>query len=886
MSILFSRKDEEDPNSKGPLPWVVLLLLRIILPSGDREFFMGDMGEAPRRSWLRELLGALSLRFSSSPPPRHSRSSKGDGPMQDFLFDLKHGLRLLARSPGFTAVALITMALGIGANTAMFSIVNGVVLSPLPYPDADRILLLRENNLSRGWSSFSMSPLNFWDWEEQNRSLELMAAYQRSSAIYTGGDRPESLEVYRVTEEFLEILGGEPFVGRGLNADDVQVDSEDVVLLTHPFWERAFAGDSEVLGRTMLLDGRSHTIIGVLPEEFRGFSRSGTDLVLPLKPQPYWYTNRGNHFLVGIGRLREGVTVQQAQAEFSSIAAALEAEYPETNNGWGAQVVGLREILLGDTGSQLFILFACVGLVLLIACANLANMTLARATGRIRELAVRTAVGAGRSRVIRQLLAESLLLAVLGGALGMGLAHLILDAFQGGWPTLLPRMQEIQMDTPILLFSLGLALLSGILFGLAPGLTIARSNLHEALRQGGRTLAGDRSRRWLKSGLVVAEVSLAMVLLVGTGLLVRSFAALQDEDPGFQTHQRLIFSSPVARASYPSGDALRTFSERAVEALEAIPETEAVALSSLIPLEGSDQIWGFWKEENALPDVREDGSALFYRVTPGYFEAMGIPLLSGRDISPDDQEGTRPVVIISQAMAQEHFAGKDPLGRAIRFGNDGDEESVEIIGVAGEVHHYSLTSGDMPQIYVPFAQRPTGEINFVIKAAVPPMTLAEGVRETMRTVDPNLPVTGLQAAGALISESVSLPRFRTVLMTAFGLTALLLAVVGLYGVMAYSVTQRRKEIGVRMALGADQSSVLGMVLREGLPLVVAGMVLGLGGAFSLSRLLGSMLFGVGTQDPMVFTSVPLILVSVALGAMLIPARKASRVDPVQTLGEE
>lgn len=805
---------------------------------------------------------------------------------RELAYDLRHGLRLAVRSPGFTAVALVTMALGIGANTSMFSIVNGVILTPLPYPEADRIVLLTESVPARGWQTFSVAPLNYWDWEEQNRSMELMAAYRNNSLTYTGGDQPQTVAATQATEDYLTILGGQPVLGRGITEEDLDPDAEAVVLLTHGFWLRAFGRDRDVLGRTMTLDGTVHTIVGVLPDGWRRPSRTQPEVILPLRPQPFWFTNRSSHFLYALARMRPEVSLEQARSDITAIAAALEAEYPESNAGWSATVRGLEDALLGSARGQLLIFMASVGLVLLIACANLANMTLARATGRARELAIRTAVGAGRGRVLRQLLAESVLLAVAGGALGVASSYLALEAFVAGWPTMLPRMEEIRIDGMVLAFSLALALASGVVFGLMPALNVAGPNIADSLRHGGRGLAGDRSRRWMRTGLVVAEVGLAVVLLVGTGLLVRSFSALQGEDPGFVKEGRLVLSTPLPRAKYNSPEAVFPFLDGALRHLRALPGAESVALTSLIPLEGSDQVWGYWLEENAVPGAQEDGNALFYRVSPGYFETMGIPLVAGRDLATDDRLGSAQVVVVSQSMAERDFPGENPLGRIIKFGRDADDLPVEIIGVVGDIQHYSLGRSSIPQLYVPFAQRPTGNVNFVVKSSVDPGTLVSGVREAIVAVDPDQPIMGMMPADVLIADSISMPRFRTLLMTTFGLAALLLAVVGLYGVMAYTVSQRTKEIGVRMALGASRGSVLGLVFRDGAPLVGLGLAIGLAGAFALSRILESMLFGVGARDLAVFAGVPAVLAVVALTAMLVPARRAARVDPVRTLGEE
>jgi putative ABC transport system permease protein len=806
--------------------------------------------------------------------------------LQELTRDVRFGLRMLARSPGFTMVALITMALGIGATTAIFSVVNGVLLKPMPYPEAERIVYLAENNLSRGWPTFALSPLNFSDWQEQNRSLELMATYQSRSVTYTGGERPRRLAAYEVSEEYLQVLGGGPVVGRGFAEEDMGPNREGVVLLDHGFWQESFGGDPEVLGRSMVLDGEPYTIIGVLPAGWRHpFSRSGTDVLLPLRPEPWWGNYRQVHFLRGIARMKPDVTVEQAQADLSAVAAALEAEYPGTNTGWGALVRPLDDVLLAPVRPQLLILLASVGLVLLIACVNVAQMTLARGSGRSQEMAIRTALGAGRARVIRQLLAESLLLASFGGALGVLLASASLKGLFIGWPQILPRMQEVGVDGTVLLFTAGLSLASGLLFGLFPALSVAGSNLGEALRRSGRSVSADPSLRRLRGGLVVVEVSLAVVLLVGSGLLVRSFLALQGENPGFEADGRLALSTPLPGSKYGTGEEARAYGEATLERLAAIPGVESVAITSLIPVSGQDNIWTLEIEGRPWSSPDDAVSTLFYRVSAGYFQTMGIPLSMGREFTPDDREGSVLVAVVSESFAQTHFPEKSPLGKRIRSGG-GDGPFMEIVGVAGDVQHYRVGEISMPQVYVPFAQRPLNEVNFVIKASVPPLSLVGAIRTEIQAVDPNMPLEGVQTLEEIIAEDISTPRFRTTLLSCFGLTALLLALVGLYGVISYTVAQRSWEMAMRMALGAQQSSILRLVFRDGVPLVATGVVVGLGGALALTRVLESMLFGVSVNDPVVFAAVPSLLVAVAAVAMLIPALRATRVDPVRVLSPE
>ena len=868
-------------------------LVSLCVPRDEREFLLGDLEESASRgrgdpdrlrrhhSSLREAAGVFQLVIGPHRKARRSsRRHRGDNMLQELVRDIRLGLRMMARSPGFTAVAVFTMALGIGANTAMFSVVNGVLLKPLPYPHAERIVYLMENNLSRGWTSFTIAPDNFRDWREQNRSMDLMAAYLPRTVTYTGGDEPRRLAVLQVSEEYLEILGGAPVLGRGFAAEDMDANREAVVLLSGGFWREAFGGDPGVLGRSVLFDGVPHTVIGVLPEGWGGPSTRGSvELLLPLRPQSWW--GRGNHFLRSIARMRPGVTLDQARADFSAVTATLEAAYPETNTGWGASLWALDDALLGDARPQLLMLLVSVGLVLLIACANVAQMTLARGSTRGHEMAVRTALGAGRGRVVRQLLAESLVLSVVGGAVGVFLAVACLKGLLLGWPEILPRMGEIELNGTVLAFTAGLSLAAGLLFGLFPALSLAGSNVGEALRRSGWSVTGDASRRRLRAGLVVVEVSLAVILLVGSGLLIRSLVALRGENPGFETRGRLTLYTALPAADYPTAAEQRAYGDATLERIGSLPGVESAAITTLVPVGGRDEIWGLELEGRPARGPEDAISALLYRVSPGYFEMMGIAVRAGREFTRDDRDGTTLVAVVSESFAQTHFPEESPLGKRIRFG-----DLVEIVGVAGNVQHYQLGQTSLPQVYLPFAQWPDEDLNFVVKATVPPLSLVSAIRVEIRAVDPNMPLEGVRTLDQIVAADMSAPRFRTMLLSSFGLTALLLAVVGLYGVMSYTVARRSREIGMRMALGAERSAILMLVFRDGLPLVMAGVVVGLGGALAVTRVLRSMLFGVGAGDPAVFAAVPLLLLAVSAVAMLIPAVRATRVNPVKALTAE
>jgi putative ABC transport system permease protein len=870
-------------------------MLTLLLPPAEREFVIGDLEEtfsarldsgarvgSARRWYWRATFQALR-EVGGLQRDRRLEKRRGDGMMKNLLRDARYAVRLLLSKPGVTAVAIITLALGIGANTAIFTVTHALLLKPLPYPHADRLVLLNENNLSRGWTSFTLSPANFLDWKGQARSFEAIAAWGGRAFNYTGGTAPERLRGLSGTEGFLDMAGTGAELGRGFRPDEFAPGKDQVVIISYGFWQRTFGGNRDVLNTSITLSGRPYTIVGVMKPNYR-FGGRDTDVFTPRSFDAEEAQGRGGHYLNVIARLKEGVSIEQARTELSGIASRLEQQYPATNKGWGAVVQSLHEAAVGNVRPMLLVLLGAVGLVLLVACANLANMHLARATVRAREMAIRTAIGAGRGRIVQQLLTESLVLAVVGGGLGLLVAYWSTSSLVAAYPTLLPRSSDIQLDSTVLAFTAGLSILTAILFGLAPAISAARTNLIESLKENVR--GSGPGRRWLRSALVVSEVALAIVLLVGAGLLLRSFQKLSHVEPGFATDQRLRVTMVLPMPKYADDGRLVDFYDRAMARLRALPGVESAALTSTVPISGSDEIYSINFEGRPPFPPGQGVSALYYLVDPGYFETLGIPVVKGRVFTNEDRAGTPRVAVINDVFVRLHFPNEDPIGKRIRMGRNSDIVR-EIVGIVGNVKHYGLTDKDQAQMYEPFAQMPSPAMNFVLKTALDPAALTASVRHEIKTVDPEQPVSATMPLAQMVADSTALPRIQSILLGVFAGIALVLAAVGLYGVMAYSVSQRTQEIGIRMALGAHRQSVLGMVLRQAFLLTFAGLLVGLAGAIVLGRVLTTtlepLLFQVEPVDLTTLVTVPLVLVVVALVAAWIPARRATQVDPIQAL---
>jgi putative ABC transport system permease protein len=795
--------------------------------------------------------------------------------------DVRYAVRLLSRTPGFAAVLILTLAVGIGANSMMFTLVNAVLLRPLPYPHPEQLVLLRDFNHEKGFESFSVAPGNFLDWRAQNHSFSGIAAFGPANFNYTGGPFPERISGRQVTAGFLDVLGVQPLLGRGFQARDFERGQDHVVLLSYGLWQKILQGDPQALGRSIKLNDEPYTVIGVMPAGLRFISQEN-DIWAPWAFPPDWKDVRGAHFLSVLARINPNVSIEQARAEMAAIGQQLAAQYPDQNRGWGVRTDSLYEQVVGDVRPALLLLLAAVGALLLIACSNVANMLLARTVERRREIAVRASLGAGKWRLVRQVLAESLLLSLAGGALGLLLAFAGTRALLALAPQVLPRAYAIHLDPWVLSFTFGIAVLTGIVFGLAPVFTVIRQDLQETLREGGR---GGVARQGLRGALVSAEVALALVLLVGAGLLLGSFARLETVAPGFHTEHALAFDLRLPRARYPDPAHQTAFYQTLMERLRALPGVESAAAVTTLPLSGRDESYTF-EVENKPNEPGEEPSAMYYDVTPGYFRAMGIPVLSGRDFSAADAPETPRVCIINDVFAREYLPGLDPVGRHVFLGAGPGHVYREIVGVVGSVKHYWLGEKPSPQAYEPLAQMPNSGVTAVVRTSPEPASLTSAVRGSVQALDPELPIANVTTFDHLLAESVSLPRFRTLLLALFAAIAVALAIVGLYGVLSYTVTQRTREIGIRMVLGAQRRGVYRLVVGQGMVLVGVGVMAGLGSAFGLTRLLKRFLFGVEATDPVTFLAVSVLLVAVAACACFLPARRASRVDPLESIRYE
>lgn len=796
--------------------------------------------------------------------------------------DLRFALRQMFKNPVFTTVAVLTLALGIGANSTLFSLVNRVLLSPLPFAEPDRLMFLRETDLANNIQNGSVSGPNYLDWRDGARSFAAMGAAQ-FGCKFNLSDRgePVSLQGAVVTLSFFDVFSFPMHLGRRFRPDESEPGRENVVILSQGLWQRVFGGDTNIVGQTVTLDGEPHVVVGVASRTL-GFIEEMIDAYTPM-PDTQTKANRGSHYLMVFGRLESAVSVEQATAELRTIAAAVEAQHPD-QKGRSATVRPLREELVRSVKPALTVLHAAVLLVLGIACANVANLLLARGEARRKEIAVRAALGAGRGRIIRQLLTESVLLSLMGATLGLGLAQFGIEMLRQYAPKMggmsVPFFDEIGIDGRVLLFTLGVAVLTGILFRLAPAWSATRVNLMDTLKEASRGSSGTVWRHRLLNAFVVSQLALSVVLLVGAGLLVRSFDRLTRVNPGFDASQLLTMETELSQSRYTNGPQRLQFYQAVIEAVRTLPNVESADVVNLLPINGGDTSW-FFDIEGAEPLPAERGRLAEYRlVSPGYFQTMRIPLRQGRLLSTAD-DGQHRVAIINEALARRYLPGSNPVGRRIRF--SGNNEWIEIVGVVADVKHFGLGRETPPTLYQPFTQSCWHLMSLVVRTRGEPVRLARAVREQVWRIDASQPVTKARPMQEAVRDSVSVERFSAELLQGFAFIGLALAAIGLYGVLAYAVSQRTHEFGVRIALGAPAGQILRMVIVRGWRLAIVGLGVGMAGALTLGFTLRGLLYGVSAYDPLTFASVMIVLGVVTSGACYVPARRATRVNPMVAL---
>ncbi|HYY55999.1 MAG TPA: ABC transporter permease [Pyrinomonadaceae bacterium] len=803
--------------------------------------------------------------------------------MRTLIQDLRYGARMLVKNPGFALIAILALALGIGANSAIFTVVNAVLLKPLPYANADRIVWIEAVNPTQGIIRSNSSPPDFADWKNQSQVFEEMAAFVTGGAILSGGAGPERVPASFVTANFFLVLGVKPAMGREFRAEEDRPGAESVVVISHGLWQRRYGADPKVIGSQINTGGESATVIGVMPAGFEFIEP--VDLWRPLAVDA-GAERRDNRYLQVVARLKPGVSLEQAQSQLNTITERLGQAYVDTNSNWSAKLTRLHDLVVEDVRPALLLLLGAVGFVLLITCANVANLLLARAAGRQKEIAVRSALGASRLRVVRQLLTESLLLSALGGGLGLLLSVWLTDLLVSISPPGSPRLDEVGLDGRVLGFTLLVTCLIGLLFGLAPALQASRLNLNEALKEGGRSFSEGWRRNRLRKALVVTEVALSLMLLVGAGLLIKSFVLLKETDPGFSPNNVLTMRIGLPSSKY-KGRQKAEFFQRLTEQVSTLPGVESAGATLSLPLGGSSLSVGrsFIPEGRPLTPA-ESMNAAYFVATPGYFRTMKIPLASGRTFTERDTSDATQVIVVNETLARRVFPGESAVGKRIRVWRD-EDFAREIIGVVGDTKAYALDDEPGPQMYVPHAQDPGwGGMSLVVRTTTQPTALTSAVRAAVLSIDKDQPVFNIKTMEDVAAASVANRRVSMFLLSVFAGLALLLAALGVYGVISYSIAQRTHEIGLRMALGARRSDVLKLILKQGMGLVLVGVGVGLVAAFLLTRVMASLLYEVSATDPLTFTAVALILSAVALVACLIPARRAMRVDPMVALRYE
>jgi len=880
----------------GP-PGLAVWVLSRLLPESERDAFLGDLEEsfrteiAPARGlaaarrwyWAQAIQAPVAItagRGVSTAPSPH-----GDGIMLNTLNDLRFALRMLGRRPGFAALAVLTLALGIGATTAIFSAVYPILVAPLPYPHAERVAMVWEREKdglqdNLGWQTFD-------DLNRANKSFEAMAAMSYSNATMTDKDQPELLTGQRVSTPFFSVLGVAPAIGRVFLPEDDIRNTARVIIISNALWRNRFGGDSTLIGRTITLGGNPVTVIGVMPAGFENVLAPGAQYWMPLRydaslPQAC----RDCRHLRVVGRLKPGVTEGQATREMNTVFANIRRDHPTDYSSIGVSIPTLQADITKGVRPVMFTLLGAVFLVLLIACANVTNLLLARGVQRQGEFAVRVALGARQGRVVRQLLTESLLLAAAGGIAGALIAQAGVKALIALSPAALPRISSIAVNGPVLAFGLAITTLVGIVFGLVPAVHASRADLHQGIKQGSRRTAG--TSRATRAALVISEVALAIVLLVGSGLLLRSTGRVFAVNPGFDPANVLTMQVQAGGKSLPNDTVVRAFYERALDAVRHESGVEAAAFTSQLPMSGDFDGQGITIKAHPAANPADNPSAFRYGVSDGYFEAMRIPLKKGRSFTAQDVAASPHVAIVNESFAKKHWPGEDPIGQLVSAGDPSKPEWMEIVGVAGDLKQLALSQQESNALYIPESQWPYADqaMSLVVRTTGDAASIAPAVRRAVWSVNKDQPIVRIVTAATLVEQSESQRRFALVLFEAFALVALVLAAAGIYGVLAGSVTERTREIGVRSALGASRRDILTMVVRQGLSLTAVGAAIGIAGALALSHLITSLLFGVSALDPATYIGVTAVLGLVALGACAVPAVRAARIDPMETLRTE
>ena len=804
------------------------------------------------------------------------------------LNDFRYGLRTLLKAPGFVTIAVLTLALGIGANSAIFSVIDAVLLRPLDFTKPNELVAVWSKVKGENGRETGSYP-DFADVRDQSRTLDAMFAYVRAGTVLGTGRESRELWGLAVTSDIFRTLGVSPFLGRGFTRDD-DAASSYVIVLTHEAWQRYFNSDPQIIGRQILCSLRPYTVIGVLPAGFHYPVGMACEYFMPLQPLvPDAPTNRASHFLRFVGRMKPGITVKRASAEVFAIGARMEKDFPDTNTGRSYYAIPLHNDIVGDVRPALLTIVAAVVLVLLIACANVANLLLARATQRRREIAIRTALGAGRLQIVRQLLAEGLILALVGGGAGLLMAWWGIDLLRTFGPQNVPRLDQIRVNAALVLFTVLAAVFSTLLFALVPALHVSRPNVNESLQEGSRAAGGPESHR-LRALLVIAQVALSMLLLVGAGLLIKSFSNLRSTNPGFESSRVLTFDLSLPRAKYADAPLKQQqFFEQLNARLAVLPGIEIAAGALPLPFSGNDRSSSFWISGRPDPGLGNHPDAGHLTIMGDYFGAMRIPLLSGRVFDQRDTKDSKSVVLVNEAFVRRFFDGRNPLGEHIKIDRPANENQIplEIVGVVGNSRHESLAVEPVPEFYIPFAQELDRRMNVVLRTSNQKLVgLDTAVRNAIQQIDAEVYTPKIQPLETLVTGTLSQPRFNMMLLGCFAGSAMILAAIGIYGVIAYSVAQRTKEIGIRMALGAQKVDMLTMVLRQSLVIVAVGLIIGVFGALGATRLMSALLFGVGSNDLMTYLTVVLLLGIAALLATYFPARRAMQVDPIVALRYE